>query len=80
MASRNLEQDFFESLDRHTPRFLEIFRSKKGVVGAALSQILGQVEHRVSILPPPTHYHCYSFSYTVTRSRSQIAHSLYSTR
>lgn len=51
MASRNLEQDFFESLDRHTPRFLEIFRSKKGVVGNALSQILGQVEQRVSILP-----------------------------
>ncbi|XP_041823986.1 uncharacterized protein LOC121628743 isoform X2 [Melanotaenia boesemani] len=48
VANRDLEQDFFESLDRHTPRFLEIFKSKKGIIGTTLSEILGQVEKRTT--------------------------------
>lgn len=48
VASKDLEQDFFESLDRYTPRFLEIFKSKKGIVGKTLAEILAQVETRVS--------------------------------
>ncbi|XP_054868646.1 uncharacterized protein LOC118469483 [Amphiprion ocellaris] len=46
VASQDLEQDFFESLDRHTPRFLEIFKSKGGMVGRTLAEILAQVETR----------------------------------
>ncbi|XP_040889361.1 uncharacterized protein LOC121178924 [Toxotes jaculatrix] len=48
VASRDLEQDFFESLDRHTPRFLEIFKAKKGIIGNTLSEILVQVENRTN--------------------------------
>ncbi|XP_030576891.1 uncharacterized protein LOC115774024 [Archocentrus centrarchus] len=48
VASRDLEQDFIQSLDRHTPRLLEIFKSKKGVIGNTLSEILVQVERRTS--------------------------------
>uniref|UniRef100_A0A3Q3G929 PB1 domain-containing protein n=1 Tax=Kryptolebias marmoratus TaxID=37003 RepID=A0A3Q3G929_KRYMA len=49
VASRDLEQDFFQSLDHHIPQLLEIFKSKKGAVGSTLSEILVQVERRVSI-------------------------------
>lgn len=48
VASKDLEQDFVESLDRHIPRFLEIFKSKKGIVGKTLAEILAQVEMKVS--------------------------------
>ncbi|KAI4805605.1 hypothetical protein KUCAC02_010209 [Chaenocephalus aceratus] len=30
VTSRNLEADFFEALDQHTPRFIQLFKSKKG--------------------------------------------------
>ncbi|KAI4821277.1 hypothetical protein KUCAC02_029215, partial [Chaenocephalus aceratus] len=30
ITSRNLEADFFEALDQHTPRFIQLFKSKKG--------------------------------------------------
>ena len=48
VASKDLERDFFESLDRHIPRFLEIFKSKKGVIGRTLAELLTQAEMKVS--------------------------------
>ncbi len=53
VASKDLERDFFESLDRHTPRFLEIFKSKTGIIGRTLKDILSQVETKVNI---PSHF------------------------
>ncbi|CAB1414558.1 unnamed protein product [Pleuronectes platessa] len=40
IASKNLEGDFFEALDQYTPRFIEIFRTKKGTVGRKLSELM----------------------------------------
>ncbi|KAJ4945838.1 hypothetical protein JOQ06_023516 [Pogonophryne albipinna] len=39
ITSRNLEADFFEALDQHTPRFIQLFKSKKGSVGQKLQSI-----------------------------------------
>ncbi|KAI4896197.1 hypothetical protein NFI96_026432 [Prochilodus magdalenae] len=46
--TRVASKDFFESLDRHSPRLLEVFKSKKGIVGRTLSEILAQVEMKDS--------------------------------
>ncbi|CAB1457860.1 unnamed protein product, partial [Pleuronectes platessa] len=40
IASKNLEGDFFEALDQYTPRFIEIFKTKKGTVGRKLSELM----------------------------------------
>ncbi|XP_035271196.1 uncharacterized protein LOC118226062 [Anguilla anguilla] len=43
ITSKNLKQEFFTALDRHTPRFLEIFHSKGGTIGQKfLDQITSQ--------------------------------------
>ncbi|KAI4811147.1 hypothetical protein KUCAC02_014065, partial [Chaenocephalus aceratus] len=39
ITSRNLEADFFEALDQHTPHFIQLFKSKKGLVGQKLQSI-----------------------------------------
>ncbi|KAJ4928902.1 hypothetical protein JOQ06_004524 [Pogonophryne albipinna] len=39
ITSRNLEADFFEALDQHTPRFIQLFKSKKGSVGQKLQSL-----------------------------------------
>ncbi|KAI4830338.1 hypothetical protein KUCAC02_001974 [Chaenocephalus aceratus] len=39
ITSRNLEADFFEALDQHTPHFIQLFKSKKGSVGQKLQSI-----------------------------------------
>ncbi|XP_041850894.1 uncharacterized protein LOC121646080 [Melanotaenia boesemani] len=44
IASTNLESDFFDSLDRFTPRFFTIFKSKKGSVGDKLAEIVQQID------------------------------------
>ncbi|KAA0724100.1 hypothetical protein E1301_Tti019652 [Triplophysa tibetana] len=40
---KNLQHDFYDALDRYTPRFVTIFKSKKGNVGETLAEFLRQV-------------------------------------
>uniref|UniRef100_A0AAV2MHK1 Uncharacterized protein n=1 Tax=Knipowitschia caucasica TaxID=637954 RepID=A0AAV2MHK1_KNICA len=40
IASKNIEMDFFDSLDRHAARLMEMFQTKKGVVGQKISKLL----------------------------------------
>ncbi|XP_041844077.1 uncharacterized protein LOC121641818 isoform X1 [Melanotaenia boesemani] len=42
IVSKNLKHEFYESIDRHSPRLLELFRSKRGNVGQLLTQISQQ--------------------------------------
>lgn len=42
IVGKNLKQEFYENIDRHSPRFLELFRSKRGNVGQLLTQISQQ--------------------------------------
>ncbi|KAM7406777.1 hypothetical protein PAMA_002816 [Pampus argenteus] len=37
-VGKNLKQEFYESIDRHSPRLLEIFGSRRGNVGQLISQ------------------------------------------
>lgn len=37
-------KDFFDVLDRHTARFVELFKSKHGVVGERLQELVGQTD------------------------------------
>ncbi|KAK9517351.1 hypothetical protein VZT92_025296 [Zoarces viviparus] len=43
LSSKNLQAEFFKELDKYTPRFLEIFKSKGGSVGQKLTEYLRQV-------------------------------------
>ncbi|XP_068566737.1 sterile alpha motif domain-containing protein 3-like [Cebidichthys violaceus] len=43
LSSKNLQAEFFKELDKYTPRFLEIFKSKGGSVGQKLQEYLQQV-------------------------------------
>ncbi|KAK0149797.1 hypothetical protein N1851_009452 [Merluccius polli] len=40
IASKNLEGDFFEALDQYAPRFIELFKTKKGTVGHKLIELM----------------------------------------
>ncbi|KAJ8385598.1 hypothetical protein AAFF_G00184600 [Aldrovandia affinis] len=42
IAGKNLEQEFYEGIDRHSPRLMEIFRSKRGNVGKQLTELTQQ--------------------------------------
>ncbi|XP_038553310.1 uncharacterized protein LOC119886565 isoform X1 [Micropterus salmoides] len=42
IVGKNLKQEFYESIDRHSPRLLELFQSKRGNVGQLLTQISQQ--------------------------------------
>ena len=44
IVGKNLKQEFYDSIDRHSPRFLELFRSKRGHVGQLLTQISQQTK------------------------------------
>ncbi|XP_035855753.1 uncharacterized protein LOC116041408 isoform X2 [Sander lucioperca] len=46
IATTNLENDFFGAVDRYTPRFVPIFKSKKGSVGEKLAEIVQQIDSR----------------------------------
>lgn len=48
IASKNLEGVFFEALDQHTPRFIEVFKSKKGTDGQKLTELMQQFNRVVS--------------------------------
>ncbi|KAI9525103.1 hypothetical protein NQZ68_012617 [Dissostichus eleginoides] len=43
ITSRNLKADFFEALDQHTPRFIQLFKSKKGSVGQKLTELMQSI-------------------------------------
>ncbi|KAJ8333720.1 hypothetical protein SKAU_G00413300 [Synaphobranchus kaupii] len=43
IVGKNLKQEFYESIDRHSPRLVEIFRSKRGNVGQLLTQLSQQI-------------------------------------
>ncbi|XP_042586781.1 uncharacterized protein LOC109096253 [Cyprinus carpio] len=38
--SKNLEGNFFEALDQYVPRFIELFKTKKGTVGQKLRELM----------------------------------------
>ncbi|XP_047657947.1 uncharacterized protein LOC125139090 isoform X2 [Tachysurus fulvidraco] len=40
ITSKNLEGDFFEALDQYAPRFIELFKTKKGTVGQKLRGLM----------------------------------------
>ncbi|XP_030580944.1 uncharacterized protein LOC115777240 [Archocentrus centrarchus] len=42
IVGKNLKQEFYESVDRHSPRLIEIFRSKRGNIGQMLTQLSQQ--------------------------------------
>ncbi|KAI3377160.1 hypothetical protein L3Q82_008393 [Scortum barcoo] len=43
VASKNLEGQFYEALDQHTPRFIELFKSKKGTTGQKLTELMQHI-------------------------------------
>ncbi|XP_010795395.1 uncharacterized protein [Notothenia coriiceps] len=43
ITSRNLEADFFEALDQHTPGFIQLFKSRKGSVGQKLTELMQSI-------------------------------------
>ena len=53
IVGKNLKQEFYESIDRHSPRLLELFASKRGNVGQLLTRISQQT--RVGPYTLPTH-------------------------
>lgn len=50
IASKNLEGDFYEALDKHTPRFIDLFKAKKGTMGQKLTHLMLLVNWVVRIL------------------------------
>ncbi|XP_033505024.2 uncharacterized protein LOC117271049 isoform X2 [Epinephelus lanceolatus] len=44
IVTKNLQMDFFDALDRHTPRLVTIFKSKKGSVGETLTELVQQID------------------------------------
>ncbi|XP_048835194.1 uncharacterized protein LOC125710059 isoform X1 [Brienomyrus brachyistius] len=43
IATTNLRTDFFDALDRYTPRLITILKSKRGNVGQTLTELLKQI-------------------------------------
>lgn len=48
VASKNLEEDFFEELDQLVLRFLQLYKERKGVVGQKLTEIMQDINCAVS--------------------------------
>ncbi|KAK7877038.1 hypothetical protein WMY93_032256 [Mugilogobius chulae] len=44
ITTLSLENNFYEALDRYTPQFLKLFKSKKGSKGGKLSKIVQQTD------------------------------------
>ncbi|CAL9684930.1 unnamed protein product [Knipowitschia caucasica] len=44
IVGMDLRGDFYSALDLHTPRLLEIFKTKRGYVGEQLAQLLTQMQ------------------------------------
>lgn len=49
VASKNLKKDFYEALDHHTTGLIDLFRSRKGVVGQSLDHLLQPINTQVSV-------------------------------
>lgn len=50
VACKNLKKDFFEALDHHNARLLELFRCRKRAVGESLHRILESINTQVSVI------------------------------
>jgi len=48
VTTKNLEGDFFKALDQYAPRFIELFKTKKGTVGQKLKELMQHVSWMVS--------------------------------
>ncbi|KAL6455126.1 hypothetical protein MHYP_G00364330 [Metynnis hypsauchen] len=46
IATTNLQNNFFDAMDHYTPRFVTIFKSKKGTVGETLAEFVQQIDLR----------------------------------
>ena len=53
VASKNLRQQFYEALDRHTPSLIQMMKSKRGKVGQSLESFLHQIDTQVMIISHP---------------------------
>lgn len=40
MAGKNLRQEFYEALDRHSPRLMDIFNAHRGLTGQVLAGLM----------------------------------------
>ncbi|KAL1281311.1 hypothetical protein QQF64_000114, partial [Cirrhinus molitorella] len=50
IATTDLQSNFYSAVDRYTPRFVTIFKSKKGSVGEKLDELMQQINTVVSPL------------------------------
>ncbi|XP_059423204.1 uncharacterized protein LOC132157978 [Carassius carassius] len=57
ISGKNLQTEYFQELDRFTPRFIDIFRAKGGDIRSKLKKILQQIENDVS---SSTYYNSFS--------------------
>uniref|UniRef100_A0A3B4V3G2 PB1 domain-containing protein n=1 Tax=Seriola dumerili TaxID=41447 RepID=A0A3B4V3G2_SERDU len=57
VASKNLKKDFYEALDHHTARLIDLFKSRKGAVGQSLDHLLQSINTQVSVVSDLHHYH-----------------------
>ncbi|KAL6476971.1 hypothetical protein MHYP_G00154700 [Metynnis hypsauchen] len=68
IATTNLQNNFFDAMDRYTPRFVTIFKSKKGTVGETLAEFVQQIDLRLSLLQVSCMTICHGGSKTMARA------------
>lgn len=44
VVGKSLRQDFYEALDHHSPRLIEIFKAKRGLTGQVLADLMRQTK------------------------------------
>ncbi|XP_049889945.1 sterile alpha motif domain-containing protein 3-like [Epinephelus moara] len=44
VVGKSLRQEFYEALDRHSPRLMEIFKAKRGLTGQVLADLMRQTK------------------------------------
>ncbi|XP_071350986.1 sterile alpha motif domain-containing protein 3-like isoform X2 [Trachinotus anak] len=44
VAGKSLRQEFYEALDHHSPRLMEIFKAKRGLTGQVLADLMRQTK------------------------------------
>ncbi|XP_056226185.1 sterile alpha motif domain-containing protein 3-like [Seriola aureovittata] len=49
IGSKNLKKDFYEALDHHTARLIDLFKSRKGAVGQSLDHLLQSINTQTDI-------------------------------
>ncbi|CAM4635293.1 unnamed protein product [Leuciscus chuanchicus] len=55
IATTDLQNNFYGAVDRYTPWFLTIFKSKKGIVGEKLDDLMQQINTGACMLMKPGH-------------------------